>query len=312
MEYKEERISENTYGDIQSLKHRSMGYVQDMDDIVRKFDTSSFGSKNIGFFARDINGFPAAYYGVFPMRVVNNGVESVVAQSGDTMTDPDHRKKGLFVYLAKKTYEFAREQGIDFIFGFPNEFSYPGFKKKLDWVFYGNMQEFSIKTSAIPICELAKKYSAIRPLYAKILNRRLSKYIIELNDNNIKGFAHGEEEFFVKKSIEFYQYKSGDFKYLIEIDGFTLFIKVQTHLYIGDVGRFDESKVDLFISTLKKLSKLVYSRKVILTISKSHWLFNILQKRLVVKESLPIGFYKYEKEFPFDKFILSFSDSDTF
>lgn len=312
MEYKTTRVSADSYKDIQSLKHRSMGYIQEMSEIEKKFNTSNFGKKDIGFFARDDKDFPAAYYGIFPMRVINNGQESIVAQSGDTMTDPDHRKKGLFVKLAKETYDFAGKDGIDFIFGFPNEFSYPGFKKKLDWIFYGEMQEFSIETKTLPLCEFAKKYSFFRSTYIRMINRRLSKYTLKIEDSSIKDFSHKDPDFFVKKDISFYNYKSGDYKYLVNIKGFTMFIKAQTHLYIGDVAKFDDDRLDDFLIALNMLSKLVYSRKIVLTISETHWLFNLLKKKVSPKTSLPIGFYKYSKDFPFEKLILSMSDYDTF
>lgn len=312
MEYTIQRISPELYKDLQSLKNRSMGYLQDMSDIKRKFDTSSFGIRDIGFFARDNENFPSAYYGVFPMIVVNNGKDYIVAQSGDTMTDPDHRKKGLFVKLAKNTYEFAGTQGINFIFGFPNEFSYPGFKNKLDWIFFGNMQEFLIKSSVIPLCELAKKYSFLRPIYSIILKNRLAKYIIDINDESIKGFSHGENDFYIKKDLNFFNYKKGENKFLVEINSFKIFFKAQTHLYIGDVAKFEESRIDEFILTLEKLTKIVQSRKLIMALSENHWLYSFMKKRMDSKESLPIGFYKYETDFPFEKLILSMSDYDTF
>lgn len=312
MEYTTQRISPELYTDLQLLKNRSMGYLQDMSDIKRKFDTSCFGIRDIGFFARDKDNNPAAYYGVFPMVVVNNGKDYVIAQSGDTMTDPDHRKKGLFVQLAKEAYDFAGTQGIDFIFGFPNEFSYPGFKNKLDWIFFGNMQEFSIKSSAIPLCELAKKYNFFRPFYSRLLKIRLAKYIVNINSESIKGFSHGKNEFYIKKDLNFFNYKKGENKFLVEINNFKFFFKAQTHLYIGEVAKFEESRIDDFILTLEKLTKLVQSRKLIMALSENHWLYSFMMKKMEPKESLPIGFYKYGNDFPFEKLILSMSDYDTF
>ena len=312
MEYRFEKISPEKYKDIQSLKNRSMGYLQDMEDIERKYNTSSFGSRDIGFFARDNQNFPAAYYGVFPIRASYDGKDMIIAQSGDTMTDPDHRKKGLFTKLAKETYDFAGKNGISFVFGFPNEFSYPGFKKKLDWIFFGNMQEFSFQTKAFPLCELAKKFPKIRPFYKFLLNNRISKYKKEISEDNIRKFSFEPNTFCIKKDINFYNYKKGSFKYIVEINGFTLFIKAQTHLYIGDVAKFDTDKTMDFIIALNKLSKIVLSKKVVLTVSKTHWLYELLKNQISPKESLPIGFYKYSNDFPFEKMIISMSDYDTF
>ncbi len=51
-----------------------------------------------------------------------------------TMVAESHRKYGLFQKLAGDTYEVAAKLGVDFIMGFPNALSTPGFKKRLNWV----------------------------------------------------------------------------------------------------------------------------------------------------------------------------------
>jgi hypothetical protein len=51
-----------------------------------------------------------------------------------TMVAQSHRKYGLFQKLAADTYETAAKLGVDFIIGFPNVLSTPGFKKRLNWV----------------------------------------------------------------------------------------------------------------------------------------------------------------------------------
>lgn len=72
-------------------------------------------------------------YAIVP-RVMNVAGEIIIgALSLDTMTHPDYRRHGIFESLAKKTYSQAAEDGIHVIYGFPNEFSYSGFIKKLGW-----------------------------------------------------------------------------------------------------------------------------------------------------------------------------------
>jgi GNAT superfamily N-acetyltransferase len=50
-----------------------------------------------------------------------------------TMVAASHRQHGVFVKLAAATYARARELGIDFVMGFPNGASTPGFRKRLEW-----------------------------------------------------------------------------------------------------------------------------------------------------------------------------------
>lgn len=55
------------------------------------------------------------------------------ALSLDTMTHPDYRHQGIFETLAKEVYTEAHKDGIHIVYGFPNQFSYLGFLKKLNW-----------------------------------------------------------------------------------------------------------------------------------------------------------------------------------
>ena len=312
MGYKFIKNSPEKYKDIQQLKKRSMGVYQEMIDIQKKYNTSIFGSRDIGFFAKNEEGFPAAYYGVFPIKASYKGKSIIIAQSGDTMTDPDHRKKGLFTKLAVETYKYANENGISFIFGFPNEFSYPGFKKKLDWKFFGNMYKFELQTNSFPLNEIAKKYPALKSFYRNILEKRISKYKVDLTEDAIKSFEYQNEDFYINRDMAFYKYKEGLDKYLIKINGFTLFIRSDIHLFIGDVSRFEENTLESFIDTIKKLSKITLSRKVIITLSKTHWLYKIIERKIKPEKSLPIGYYIYSEKFPFEKMVLSMADYDTF
>ncbi len=76
----------------------------------------------------------AAFYGVIPERYVVDGKQKIIYQSMDTMTHPDHRRKGLFVKLARLTYQYIQEKNKTLhVIGFPGETSYPGFIKKLKW-----------------------------------------------------------------------------------------------------------------------------------------------------------------------------------
>lgn len=312
MDYIEVKITQEHYKNIQKLKNRSMGVFQEMDEIERKYNTEYAGKKDIGFFAMTDDGYPAAYYGAFPMRFSYNGSEYIGAQSGDTMTDPDHQKKGLFTRLALKTYEYCESENISFVFGFPNANSFPGFKKKLNWEFYDTMYEFSYKGSKFPLCELTRKYPALKKIYSNFVSNRLKRYIIEVDSKIVDLFAQKASDFSVKKNIDFFRYKQGDDKYMVNIDGFVIFLKAETHLFIGDVAPFSEDKLDDFIKVLKKLSSLVLSRKVVLYLSKNHWLYNILSKKSTPIESLPIGFLKFKDELPFDKIAFSMADWDTF
>ncbi len=72
-------------------------------------------------------------YATMPVyfKIDNNNVKC--CQSLDTLTDKDHRGKGLFIKSARSLYNKAKEDKYQLVYGFPNAFSVGGFVKKLDW-----------------------------------------------------------------------------------------------------------------------------------------------------------------------------------
>ena len=115
-----------------------------IDFLLKKNVTECFGTSFIGYIAYDLNFTPAAFYGVYPCKACYKHSEILVAQSGDTMTDPEHQRKGLFMILAQKTYELAKKEGIKLVYGFPGEYSYPGFMK-LDWKHFDDFVTYEIE-----------------------------------------------------------------------------------------------------------------------------------------------------------------------
>lgn len=147
-------------------------------------------------------------YAVIPIKMkVGNGVFTCL-QSVDTMTHPDYRKQGIFEALAKKTYEQAAGEEIHVIYGFPNELSYPGFVKKLDW-FDVSLLKTMIKP--LNLQNIVKNYISNRFLFSvfipsgnlllKILsiNKRPSK-VDALDINQISSFDDRFDNFWERIS----------------------------------------------------------------------------------------------------------------
>lgn len=101
----------------------------------------------------------AAIYATLPGFMRIGGERRLIVQSLDTLTDADFRGKGLFVSLAKRTFERAGKDGCALVYGFPNGNSAHGFFKKLGW------------TSLDPVPFL------VRPLRTKYFTEKLPKRI---------------------------------------------------------------------------------------------------------------------------------------
>jgi len=272
-----------------------------------------FGVKNVGILAKGENDDPAAYYGVFPIILSYDNKDYSAAQSGDTMTAPNHRKKGLFTRLAKETYSLADNLGIRLVFGFPNENSFPGFKHKLDWRFSGNMWRFTMKINTIPFCELAGRFAFVSPLYALYSKLRIARYKVAADNVSLTGFNFTNVTGFVKKDMNFFDYKlAKKGVHLVRIGSFEMLIKLETHLYIGEISVFDPSKIKSCIQSINRLARKMGCKKVILTLSSHHWLFEILAQEIEPQESLPIGFYVIDESIDIGKIQFCNADYDTF
>ena len=73
------------------------------------------------------------HYAVIPatIQVVGEPVKAVFSMT--TMTHPDYSGRGIFTFLAEEVYQSCIKQGFSFVYGFPNDNSYPGFTRKLGW-----------------------------------------------------------------------------------------------------------------------------------------------------------------------------------
>src|SRR5690349_10058338 len=146
-EYYFERLTPENISDLVSIYKEAFGKVVTVDFLNNKNNTAWCGISYAGYIAyASATKTPAAFYGVFPCYLSYQGQTILAAQSGDTMTHKDHQGKGLFVTLAKKTYQLVESLGVKVVFGFPNENSYPGFVRKLNWDHYEDLHAYLIRS----------------------------------------------------------------------------------------------------------------------------------------------------------------------
>ena len=311
--YLTEQISDSSYPDIQKLYQLIFNSYHSLEFIKLKYSTEEFGLKNIGLIAKNENNELAAYYGVFPIILKYESKDYLIAQSGDTMTAPNHRKKGLFTKLAKETYALSKNKGIKLIFGFPNEKSYPGFQRKLNWEFHGFMQRFTLKVKTIPFCELTSKFKKLSSLYKHFIKNRIAKYKIDIDQIDFNSFNYSLVKSQIKKDRKFFEYKlNRDNTFVVSIKNIQILVKVENHLIIGEISKIRYNQAELLIKCVKKLAYRLGCRKVIFTLSKNHWLFDNLVQNHIPTKSLPIGFYLMDDTFDPNEIQFSNADYDTF
>ena len=76
----------------------------------------------------------AALYTMMGVPLWLDGTSTKAVQSLDTLTDINHRRQGLFPFLANRAYDDAHNNGSALVYGFPNGNSIHSFTKKLEWV----------------------------------------------------------------------------------------------------------------------------------------------------------------------------------
>lgn len=107
-----------------------------------------------------------------PKSLFINGTQVNAAEIGDTYTDENHQRKGLFATLVNKTRTEGIENGLVYIYGTPNSNSLPGYLKKCDFAVASNLNVFGycsiLKFSA------SKNKSALFNFLIKLMNEIIS------------------------------------------------------------------------------------------------------------------------------------------
>ena len=80
-----------------------------------------------------------AHYACIPYKMEIKGRAVTGLLDMATVTHPEHRGKGLFKKLAQTTYDYAKEQGFEFVLGVANANSFPGYMKYFPFTFVGQL-----------------------------------------------------------------------------------------------------------------------------------------------------------------------------
>lgn len=309
-EYIFERVSGERLKDVKYLYKESFGENVTIEFLEKKYNTSVFGANNIGYIAYHKNGEPAAYYGVFPCKAVVKDKIYLCAQSGDTMTHPNHRGKGLFIKLAKATYRLAIENGISFVFGFPNDNSYPGFVNKLGWIHKENLKIYKISIYTFPLAYIASRIKFLSGLY-----RFYSSFIINIWKGDLKFFDNPNIDCFgsgILRDENFYIYKNYFKKEIIKIHGKGVYIKIAGALRVGDIELSDEAEFIRIVKRIKLVAWLLGCYAVYFYCSPETKYDKFLSSKYSYSKGLAIGWADFNSGLDLSSLKFSQADLDTY
>lgn len=80
-----------------------------------------------------------AHYACIPYKMEIDGRAVLGLFDMATVTHPNHRGKGLFKKLAQTTYDYAKNNGYEFVLGVANANSFPGYMKYFPFTFVGQL-----------------------------------------------------------------------------------------------------------------------------------------------------------------------------
>lgn len=309
MEFTYKRLEENNLVDLQTVFKNVFKKSLTITYIKEKYDNTLYDGKYLGYLAYNENQEPIGFHGATFYQVEYQGQTITVAQGGDSMTDPRYQGRGLFTKLGEITQELAEKEGLAFIYGFPNQNSYPGYVKKLNWQFTEHMICFQIPVSSIPFEGLCRKLG-LNTFYQKWVKHTLKNLLSA--DRLLASTVINEEYGGVKRDERFYTYKRYSSNYILSIDGCKVWVKINGAILVGDIEDKSVETKDQVLETLKKLAKKLGVQKIIFQASPNTHIDQYLSKLYKGESTFPVGFYDIQSPIPFQKLKFTYGDLDTF
>ncbi len=299
------RFSERLIPQFLQLFQASFGRSISEDHIRNKYATEALGGSYFGFMAFH-NNRPIAYYGVLPVPFILKDRKLTAVQSADTMTHPEYRRHGLFPLLAEKTYQLAGEEGASFVFGWPNENSYPIFRNKLGWIDLGRMQRFSIKVNTLPLAKLFYKIPFLRPLYMAFV-----KVGLGIKDQNGTDFPVSEN--CVPRNAAYLGYKKRTGVFSVFSQEGNIAVSLDYRLKIGDLTQNQLNSFPELLKNLKMKCFLFGISEFQIIISPNSSSEKVLSKAGMQKEDdLPLMYRPFSEDIKIETVNLTGMDYDGF
>jgi len=278
------------------------------DFFEKKYATAYTGREYIGYIAYADDDIPVGYYGVIPCFLNYGGEKLLSAQSADTMTHPGYRFKGLFVELASLCYALCREQGIQLIFGFPNQNSYHGAVNKLGWQIAGQMDCFTVRVKAISFGTTVQRVGFLRSLYGNYVNWIVKRYTTtDYPDSLVEQGYDG-----VHRDEDYQHYKTYYHHHLLKLDNVVYWVKLQQGLVIGDIALRDEKDFDNAINGIRRIAATLGLQKIQFHISQGTVVHRLFAERFKPVPTFPVLFRDLGFGKTLERFRFSFGDIDIF
>lgn len=310
MDYAFTKISRGRLPHLLGIFRSAFGRAPTVDALEAKHDTAFAGARDLGVTAYTPTDEPVAFYGVFAVEARVKGRIHRVAQSGDTMVHKAHEGKGLFTRLARATYDDARQNGVESVFGFPSASSYPGFIKRLEWRHELNFQRYQFMVPTLPVSDLGWRYRSVRALlgaWQRLMLKRFPRgeyFAGSLMDSGADCIARTEG---------YWAYKlAGGDVFPVKVCGVNVIIKLEGSLGIGDVDTLDPLMLRRIIRKLTMYCFFVGIGRIRTYLSPTSPLDIALSSFAKPTEGLPIGWVDFSPNVSMSNVKYCYLDMDSF
>lgn len=267
-EYHSVRIGKELIDSLTELFNKSRNRNISKHYFRNKYETAWTGKENIGILICNSQNEVLGHLGILPMEFQYNDRNYQVGQISDAVLDPRLRGKNVFEILINETEKLAAVENLDFLFVIPSPQAVNGFVLN-EWKDTGQLLSFSKDIKALPLNKASNKFH-LEGLYHFYIKCMLSFCSKKKNELKNPCFQNGKGGNIIGES--YVKHKNYSKNYLIYYKGFTFWFKIEDGMEIGGVEFFEKEKLESFIRSITRLSKLLGSNKVKITTFKGTFL----------------------------------------
>ena len=301
------RLKPECYPDIARLASIVYGRTVSPGYYMHRYNGSVPGLYNLAFVAYNAEGEPVAFNGMQTCTLEWEGQLIPAAQNTDIMTHPAYRYRGLFANLSQRLFALCRQQGVQLLFGFPNDFSYHGAVHTLNWQPADRMHCFSLSVKR------GMGYPLLRKMgWWNAAKKEKTWQAFNAVPGGIENAIHREGFAGVWRNEAYLQWKAAGGSKVIQLEDARVWLKEKHHLMVGDIFNMHAGNAAKVMDGLFSLAKQLGLEQVQFHCSPGTTLYKHWSRLLPATDSYPVLIQDFGSGIPADKLKFSFADIDIF
>jgi GNAT superfamily N-acetyltransferase len=230
-EYRIVRLTAALLPQLISLHKAVYGNAPDERVLHLKYDHPNTEYAFLGYLGFDEHGQAVGFQGASSAAMAYQEETKMIAQSIDSMTHPEHGGKGLFYYLANKTYQLCKEKSMIGVMGYANQNSLP-IVQKIGFKVADRLEGYSINIHTIPLEKISIKLTLLRKAYLAYQAFLFHPYKIPYTIP----YSFSREDYpILLREDHLIAYKQERGVFSMQIEHTVLWLKINRDLFIGDL-----------------------------------------------------------------------------